>query len=266
MADVELSEIASIMAGNDPEPVVEIPEPVEAEQSEEIQTASEEPEQAAVEVEIPTRLTVTEIAEKLDLTPEQLYSALQIKVGDSEVSLSTLKDGVNDLERANELRESAQSHKTESENDILRQRRELALAQQRYQPTQAEQAQSERDFTAYVQRENAAAVMAIPEWAEPGKEAQGRDAVAGLLRDYAFSSAEVATMVDHRYVKMAHDFALVRQRMTKATEVVKDTKRQTSKGKRTAPTTGIDKAKKMYAAGELSRDATVAAIIANGRN
>jgi hypothetical protein len=116
MADVELSEIASIMAGNDPEPVVEIPEPVEAEQSEEIQTASEEPEQAEAAVEIPTRLTVTEIAEKLDLTPEQLYSALQIKVGDSEVSLSTLKDGVNDLERANELRESAQSHKTEAKS------------------------------------------------------------------------------------------------------------------------------------------------------
>ena len=122
MADVELSEVASILTGNAPEPD-ESQEAPETDQIDESLSASEEPEQAEPEVEIPTKLTVKDIAEKLELTPEQVYETLNLKIGDEEISLGSLKDGVQDLNRANELRESAESHKTESENDILRQRR-----------------------------------------------------------------------------------------------------------------------------------------------
>ena len=263
MAEVELSEIAAIMAGNDPEEQAEEPTAPPAEQVAEEPSASETPDDEP-QAETPIKLTVKDIADKLDMSAEQVYQALSIKVGDTELSLSALKDGVKDLDRANELRESAQSHKIEAENDILRQRRELTQAMQRYQPTEAEKQQAEQEYQQYVATENQAAILAIPEWKDPAAQTAGLTDIAELLNDYAFSPSETQTMVDHRYLKLVNDYAQIRKRLKAASVAVKDTKQQRSKTQRKAPATGSDKAVQMHKAGNLDKTSTIAAIIADG--
>jgi len=258
----QLSESAAILTGQTPEPEVETPtEPVE--QTVEEPSASEETEEAPPEKV--TSLSVKELAEKLDMKPAEVYAALKIKVGDSEVSLSEFKDSANDLARANELRELAESHKTESENEILRARREIAIARERYQPTAEEVQASEVEFANYVQVENEAAVRAIPEWKDPIQQKAGLDAIAELLTDYAFGPAETKTLVDHRYLKLMHDFASIRTRLKRAEKaVVKGKQKQSSGTRRKTPATNIDKALQLHKSGQLSRDSTVAALIADG--
>lgn len=140
-----------------------------------------------------------------------------------------------------------------------------ALAQQRYQPTDAERRDAEVEFQRYVQSENEAALQVIPEWKEPAAQKAGLDAIADLLNHYAFSPAETQTMVDHRYLKLMHDFASIRTRLQKAEKaVVKDKRKQSSRSQRKTPATGIDKAIQLHKAGKMSRESTVAAIIADG--
>ena len=259
----QLTDFAAILTGQKPDETAEMPDQVDAEQTVEEPSASEEIEAAPVEK--PTKLSVKELAEKLEMEPAELYAALNIKVGDSEMSLSEFKDRASDLTKANELRELAESHKTESENEILRQRREIALAQQRYQPTDAERRDAELEFQRYVQSENAAALQVIPEWKEPAAQKAGLDAIADLLNHYAFSPAETQTMVDHRYLKLMHDFASIRARLQKAEKaVVKDKRKQSSRSQRKSPATGIDKAIQLHKAGKMSQESAVAAIIADG--
>ena len=228
---VELTDVAAILTGQTPAAEVEEPEQESEEQTVEEPSASEETEE--VPAEKPTSLSVKELAEKLDMKPAEVYAALKIKVGDSEVSLSEFKDSANDLTRANELRELAESHKTDSENEILRQRREIAIAQQRYQPTEEEKQAADVEFQAYVQSENNAALRVIPEWKDPAQQKAGLDAIASLLNDYAFGPAETATMVDHRYLKLMNDFAQIRDRLKRAGDsIVKGKQKQKSSTRR----------------------------------
>ena len=264
MADVELSEVASILTGNAPEPD-ESQEAPDTDQIDESLSASEEPEQAEPEVEIPTKLTVKDIAEKLELTPEQVYETLNLKIGDEEISLGSLKDGVQDLNRANELRESAESHKTESENDILRQRRELAVAQQRVQPTEQEKRIAEQNWSDYVAKENAATLEAIPDWKDTVKQTEGLQEVNKLLKEYAYSSAEIQTLVDHRMLKLFNDHATLRNRLNAAKVAVKDTKQQRSGNRRRSPATGTKRAVELHKAGKINTTSAVAAILADGQ-
>lgn len=262
MAEEQLNELAAMITA---EPATETEESTQdAEQTGEDQSASEDAKQDD-QVEEPAKLTVKQLAEKLKMTPEQVYASLSIKVGDSEVSLADFKDKAKDLHKASELRESAHTHKTDAENEILRQRREIALAQQRYQPTDAEKQQSELDHQSYIEGENALALQAIPEWKDPAVQKAGLDGIAELLNHYAFSPAETSTLLDHRFLKLMHDFASIRTRLAKAQKsVVKGKSTQTSKGKRTTPATGSDKAVQLHKAGKLDQTSAVAAIIADG--
>lgn len=255
--------ITDILLGNDSTDG-EGQTPDESEQLVEEPSAGEEIDDS--EAEKPATLTVKDLAEKLEMTPEEVYSALSIKVGDSDLTLSQLKDGVKDLHRADELREAADEHKTQTENELLRQRREIQLAMQRYQPTEAEQREAEREFKAYLDREDQAITDVIPEWTDPEAKKAGRAQIDQLLADYAFSPAEAKTMVDHRYVKMAHDYAKLRTRLEQAKKEVKSSSKQASKGRRKATATGSDKAVQLHQAGKLDQASTIAAIIAEGIN
>ena len=258
----QLSESAAILTGQASEPEVETPpEPVE--ETVEEPSASEEAEETTPEVV--TSLSVKQLAEKLEMKPAEVYAALKVKVGDSEMSLSEFKDRANDLVKADELRELAESHKTDSENEILRARREIAIARERYQPTAEEIQAADVDFAAYVQVENEAAVRAIPEWKDPVQQKAGLDAIAELLHHYAYSPDETKTLVDHRYLKLMHDFASIRTRLRSAEKaIVKGKQKQKGGTRRKTPATNIDKALQLHKSGELSRDSTVAAIIADG--
>ena len=260
----QLSESAAILTGQAPEPEAdESPEPVE--EMDDGPSASEKPDEVVSADEQDQPLTVTALAEKLGIKPEALYKSLQIDIDGTMVTLSDLKHKGQDLFKADELRELAESHKTDSENEILRARREIAIARERYQPTAEEIQAADVDFAAYVQVENEAAVRAIPEWKDPVQQKAGLDAIAELLHHYAFSPDETKTLVDHRYLKLMHDFASIRTRLKSAEKaIVKGKQKQKGGTRRKTPATNIDKALQLHKSGELSRDSTVAALIADG--
>ena len=265
--DDALSAEAAILLGEEPDNTAEEPDQEPTEQTVEEPSASEEPTEEATQEAATMPGTVKELAEQLGVRPQDVYAGLKINIGDSEVSLSEFKDRAKDLFKADELRSAANTHKTDTENELLRARRELSQAQQRYQPTDAEKAQSETDWNNYVAKENAATLAVIPDWQTPEKQSAGLTAVAGLAGEYGFSDAEVQTMVDHRIIKQWHDHAELKARLKSAeNSVVKKNRDQSSRTRRTAPATDIDKARQLHKDGKLSTTSMVAALIADGTN
>jgi len=267
MEDSALSAEAAILLGDDQAPVVEEPEQEPAAKTDEDLSASESTEPEATPEVATMPGTVKELAEKLGIRPQDVYAGLKINIGDSEVSLSEFKDRAKDLFKADELRSAADTHKTDTENELLRTRRELSIAQQRYQPTEAEKQQADTDWNAYVAQENASTLAAIPDWQKPEAQTAGLTAVAELAAEYGFSNAEVQTMVDHRIIKQWHDHAALKARLKKAeSSVVKQNRDQSTRTNRKAVATDIDKARQMHKDGKLSTTSMVAALIADGTN
>lgn len=267
----ELSTVASLLAGAPAPPqeteettvqdAVETPPAIEAEPAEDTGQTVE------AEAEVPIKpLTVKSLAEKLGIRPQDIYGSLQIDVGGTSVTLSELKDRGKDLHKADELLATAEERKTAVDNELMRTRRELAVAAEGIQVTPAHKQAAEDRWASYVGAQNDLTLKAIPEWIDPAVQRADLTAVGEMLAGtYGFAQAEINAFADHRMVKLFQDFAKLQARLKAATDSeVKVTRRQSSKSRRRRAVKPANAAVDAFKAGTASQESAVVALIAEG--
>lgn len=266
-----LSHAASILTGGPIEPEAEKPEgleqaddqeidPLDADQSE--SDAVEDSEQQETEP-----MTPKVLAEKLGITPKELYSDLSIDVGEGKtLTLSELKDRGKELMAVDGARDKVEAHREKMENEYLRKNREIAFLANKYgnQLSPDDQKQLASAHSAYVARENAATLESIPDWQDRETMTHDFGLINDVLEEYGFSQSEKSAFVDHRYVKLARDFSRLKERLATAAdaEVKRKANQPGKRGRKSAP-----KAKdpvSLYKSGELSANAAILAAISNG--
>ncbi len=266
-----LSEAATILSGAPLEPEVETPDKLAnlAEQVETPEPAIGDPgtpqmpvaDSEPQETEKPS-MTVKTLAEKLEIRPQDLYKQLMIDVGSGEtLSLSEVKDAGAKLHKAETILADAETHRQDAENELLRKQH----AMQQRAPTEAELADGDASWKAYVSVENGKTLAVISAWSDPAQQRVDLTAMSELLGKYQFSPAEIARYADHRMVKQLYDHMILRARLTAATDSeVTKTSAPVGKAKRKSVTKPGAAAVEQFKAGKLSHSEAVAALIAEG--
>ena len=274
MIEESLSQEASILAGIDPTedetPTPDTDQP--GDETPPTATADSEPQsEPAAEPgdETPdTALTVTELAERLEMSVEDLYRDLKIDLRDGEsLSLGDFKDQAKDLQRSRVLLDKAEDVRLTGENELLRKNRELQVVAQRLgrPPTAAEQAEAAQLYGQYVDRENSSAMEAIPDWSDSGVRTEDLKSISALMTEYGFSASEQGATVDHRHVKLLRDYDQLRRRLKVAGESeVRDRKNQPS-GRRRKTAARKKTAQTRFHSGEISQGQAVLQAIAEGK-
>lgn len=169
-------------------------------------------------------LDVKALAERLGVDAAEIYD-IQFKYGDGEsMSLGELKDLGSRSKEIEAQGESLTIKLEDHENDQLRSRAEMnliisMLPKEAISEHFVETAREQHRIA--MSRERISLLEAIPAWQEPQAEKAGRELIISALDDYGFSKGEVAAMLDHRLVKVIHDFARLREKVRNKGEVVR---------------------------------------------
>lgn len=247
----KVAELASLLAGDGPEqtepetpPETAIDEP----EPQPDQTAEQEPPEPE---KVPE--TLTDLAETLGVDAAGLYD-VRIPLADGEsFTLGEIKDKVQDLKRSETLLATTQQQKAETENELLRQRRELMLVQQSLgrEPTEQERRQATQQWEQYVSRETQLQQAAIPEWSDPEQAKVDRQAIKSLLDEYGLTPNEADQVHDHRQLKLLHDYRQLRDAVKDVAKLKAKPKQTAPKAHRSPPTTPKTLTDKVYQ-GEVS--------------
>ena len=269
----ELSPFANVLVGNDP-PAAETP-PADPDQpaaetpptaTADLEPESEPADDTAAETP-PTELSVTDLAERLDMSVEDLYRDLKLDLRDGEsVTLGQFKDQAKDLQRANVLLNSAEESKLSGENELLRKNRELQLVASRLgrQPSEAERVEAAKVYADYVDRENSHALDAISDWSDTAVRSEDLKSISALMSEYGFTAAEQGATVDHRHVKLLRDYDQLRRRLKAAGESEVRTRHEQPSGKRRRTAERKKTATQRFKSGELSQGDAILQAIADG--
>lgn len=269
MPDTEtIDAVTSILTGLPAE------EPATEAQSPEVEPEAQEPEpeeipaddaQPAAET-LPAELTIKELAEKLGTRPQDLYGKVMIDVGGDTMSLSELKDRGKDLYKADKVLTDAESHRADTENELMRKQRAHAVATGGREYSEQEVKAADKQWNDYAKGEDRKLKNAIGGWADPAQQTADEESMTSLLAEYGFSEVEAGAIKDYRLRKQLHDFAQLKGRLEKATETeVKVTRKQSSRGQQKAATKGLgDQAIAAHGRKEISTEKAVMAILAEG--
>jgi len=271
MPDENLSDVASVLSGAPLEPELETADkPANLEpQDESPEPAIAEPEPSqlpATDAKPPEKvapsMTVKQLAEKLDVRPQDVYQQLMIDVGSGErLSLSELKDAGAKLHKAETILADAETHRQGAENELLR--RQHAVS--RRAPTETEQAEADQHWSGYVREENAKTLAVISAWADPHQQRADLASMSELLGSYGVSAAEISRYADHRMVKQLYDHMTLKARLNSAKDAeVTQHKAPVVKTKRKVAHKPGKAAVDAYYEGKLNHSETVAALIAEG--
>lgn len=264
----ELSAVAALLRGEPDQDAPEGATELDTTEPEEASSAgeSDDPQQSEAEdapSEGPESYSVKDLAEKLGIRPQDVYSKLQIDIDGEKLSLGEYKDRAKELKRYDTLMAEAEDRRSSVENDLQRARKELELAQQMPNLSPAERQEKYRE---YVDEQTRQAVESIQGWTDPGTRTQELTEITALLTDYGMSGAQIGQIVDATALRMLADFNRLRKRVKQATEsTVKPVKRQ--QGQRNhAPSTKTPAARAVagYKAGKVPQMDAIAALIADG--
>ncbi len=211
--------------------------------------------------------TVKQLAERLGVKPGDIYKALKIDLDGVEVSLGEFKDRAKELHRVDVLLAEAESHRTASQNETLRQSRALSIAMARLGRalTPGEVAQADEQHNEYLKGENQKTLNVISEWSDATVQSSELKAIGKLLIEYGLSPAEIQGVADHRQIKILNDFARLRSRMKSASDSVQRKKgSKPGKARRRTADKPIERAKAAHKAGDLSDNAMILSLIADG--
>lgn len=167
-------------------------------------------------------VTLSDIAETLELDSKDLYEIeIPIGSGDEAVSLGTLKDSHKELLKLNASRASYDEHRTQSENELLVSRRQVAqlihMGQSAGLLNDSILADIDNIHATNLQRERSALMSAIPEWSDPTTRDNDFNDIVEVLGEYGIQRNEIEQSIDSRLVKFVHD-------MTKRLKAVKAAK------------------------------------------
>ena len=169
--------------------------------------------------------TLQSLAEKSGLTLEALY-ATEVALGDGRdpTTLGALKDQFQDYSRLVEKTEAFDEQRLEFENNMIRSRGELQEIVKLLPPgavTDELIAEAGRTFAETRERELTSLIKVKPEWKDPAAYALAQDQILETASEYGFNRADLQAVLDHRLIKLLHDFHTMRTRFKEANASVK---------------------------------------------
>ena len=195
--------------------------------------------------------SLSDLAKQAGVSIESLYD-VAIPLGDERdpTTLGAMKDRFNELLRVDQLHGELETQRTDFENSMIRARSELneivGLLPQIPQEL-LERAQSQHRATREAERE--ALIQIKPEWRDDQKFEAAQGEILEAIGTYGFGRTDLDLVLDHRLVKLLHDFAGMKRRLAAAdvgAKQVRETGRlQKSKAKAAT--------KKQAKTGELSK-------------
>ncbi len=219
-------------------------------------------------------LTPTSLAEKLGITPAELFRELKIPVdGGEPLSLGDFKDAGKQLRDVRDAQNDLAEQRVTFENESMVQRQTLQAAigkipQEHLTPELIDTVQAEH--LAYVQGERESLLKLRPDLADVAKWTGIRKLLGDHLAPYGFRPGEIDSIVDHRLAKYVIDNA---EREVRVRELTKTAGKQKipllrpSKPKPAAKSTRVTRqsavARGKRATGSQEKTAAVAALLGN---
>ena len=166
-------------------------------------------------------VTLDDLAEMLDVPAREVYTVSIPLGGGNSATLGEMKDAFKWKQKYDEDESGFQEHRRKQENEILVARRQtedlvnMLIGTNKIGPEDL--AAVESINSARIQRENKAALAAIPTWSNPETRKQDFDAFVELGAEYGFSDVEIRNIPDHRILKMLYDFSASRRYASKKT-------------------------------------------------
>ncbi len=160
----------------------------------------------------------SELAKAAGVSIQELYE-VEIPLGDERgnTTLGQLKDRFRDLQRVDQVRETMEDQRTEFENSMIRARGELneIIGLLPNVPTELlERARAEHRATRDTEREMLLTVK--PEWKDDAKFENAQTEIIEAISEYGFKRGDFDLVMDHRLVKLLHDFAGMKRRLGEA--------------------------------------------------
>ena len=217
-----------------------------------------------------TDMSVKQLAEKLEMTPKQLYQALKVDLGDNKdpMTLSELKNMGKDLRTANDKLEQVRKDQENYERQRLQDNRTYQLMQQKVgrQPSEAEVKEAEQLHQQW-QAEQAESLLRVkPELADADTRAKVEEQTLNYLGKFGFTRVEMEQLLgEHRVFIALSQAADMDDRLAKASESVNKPKRRSQGRKRPfQPKRDADRIKSDYSEGRVDQNTAIAALLANG--
>lgn len=169
----------------------------------------------------------TDLAEALDMKPEELY-ALEIPIAEGEsLTIGKLKDKAREFGELTERELRFEETKTRREGELLAAQQELqtliaALPKDAVKPEVIEQVR--RKHEAVLKRERALTLDAIPEWRDEATRTRELGEIVEHLKGYGFAENYLASVSDHRTIRYIRDNWRREQRVRKALAQVEKAK------------------------------------------
>ncbi len=212
-----------------------------------------------LEVETPSTYSVKELAERLEVRPQDVYANLTIDVGGESMPIGEYKDRAKDLKRADQILADTQDAKAEFERDYL-------VKQQALNQREAGKQLSEQEIKAFEDQRNAAMqveaqklIQARPEMADAETAQKASMRVTDLLSQYGIAPYETEQLYDARLTLAFLRLAELEDRLQAAKDSeVKVKRKQRPKGEsREAVANAGAKAVRDYKSGKVSQQDAV---------
>jgi hypothetical protein len=168
----------------------------------------------------PEPLTLDAVAERLELTKAELNQAL-VRVGPDTMTLGELKAKLPELAKLDETRAQFDERVGTWELQKVDAERQILAVIDSFPPGSvppAVFAAVEARHNQERQRQAGLLVSARPSWGDPKFVETQRGAINKIMSKYGLSAAELATVVDHRFVLAMQDFAALSDRLEKLKE------------------------------------------------
>lgn len=160
------------------------------------------------------------------MTPEQVY-ALRVPMpnGAEALTIGELKDKVGELVGFEQRVTQFDLRRIEQEGQLLRAQQQVQdilsmLPPEAIKPEVLKKLRDRQEGVA--RRERAATLDAIPDWRDEDRRLQEIEGINEMLSDYGFDESFLPTVVDHRAMKFIRDMFLMRSRIKKSLELVRN--------------------------------------------
>jgi len=173
--------------------------------------------------------SIDKLVKRHGLTAEQVYAIkVPMAQGGEPLSIGELKDRVGELVDLEQRELEFDQRRRTGEGELLRAQQEmrdlLALVpKDKLNPAVLEKIRAKHEATQASERR--AVLEHIPQWQDEKRRTEDLQGMVELLAEYGFAPEFMATVVDHRAVKMIRDFYLMDRRIKTALAKVKDVKK-----------------------------------------
>lgn len=163
------------------------------------------------------------------LTQEQVYAIkVPMRNGAEALTIGQLKDKAGELTDFEMRVSEFEERRIKQEGNLLKSQAELRsllemLPKEAIKPEVLAKLREQQDTT--VRRERQLTLEHISEWRDEKRRTSDLEGMVEMLSDYGFDASFLESVVDHRAMKFIRDTFLIRQRIKKSLEQVRDPKR-----------------------------------------